>query len=193
MMSLGFLYTLVSVLLQSLPRREVKGLASGFGSFLQGFLLTFLTQTCMNTPNYLLFQNLSLAPMSQRSSPLSYTNAVHPRVLDMVADLGPSKFCDHRWMLSLLGHAYLRKWLLLSDPDDFSAGARGYLKASLCVLGPGDEAPVSTFPWVLLTAPPPSSGGTNKQTNKLKNNFRFSDLKEYTVITRNVDGAEKYK
>lgn len=48
-------------------------------------------------------------------------------------------------MLSLLGHAYLRKWLLLSDPDDFSAGARGYLKASLCVLGPGDEAPVSTL------------------------------------------------
>ncbi|KAF5917931.1 hypothetical protein HPG69_019737, partial [Diceros bicornis minor] len=39
-------------------------------------------------------------------------------------------------------HAYLRKWLLLSDPDDFSAGARGYLKASLCVLGPGDEAPL---------------------------------------------------
>ncbi|KAL0621518.1 Dysferlin [Plecturocebus cupreus] len=38
-------------------------------------------------------------------------------------------------------HAYLRKWLLLSDPDDFSAGARGYLKTSLCVLGPGDEAP----------------------------------------------------
>ncbi|KAB0358615.1 hypothetical protein FD754_002771, partial [Muntiacus muntjak] len=39
-------------------------------------------------------------------------------------------------------HTYLRKWLLLSDPDDFSAGARGYLKASLCVLGPGDEAPL---------------------------------------------------
>lgn len=57
-------------------------------------------------------------------------------------------------MLSLLGHAYLRKWLLLSDPDDFSAGARGYLKTSLCVLGPGDEAPVSTFPWVLLIVPP---------------------------------------
>uniref|UniRef100_A0A452VC30 Dysferlin n=1 Tax=Ursus maritimus TaxID=29073 RepID=A0A452VC30_URSMA len=36
----------------------------------------------------------------------------------------------------------IMKWLLLSDPDDFSAGARGYLKASLCVLGPGDEAPL---------------------------------------------------
>lgn len=54
--------------------------------------------------------------------------------------------------LSPAGHAYLRKWLLLSDPDDFSAGARGYLKASMCVLGPGDEAPVST----LLTTPGPT-------------------------------------
>ncbi|KAJ6658561.1 hypothetical protein lerEdw1_019949 [Lerista edwardsae] len=39
-------------------------------------------------------------------------------------------------------HTFLRKWLLLSDPEDFSAGAKGYLKVSLCVLGAGDEAPV---------------------------------------------------
>ncbi|KAL4660943.1 dysferlin [Arapaima gigas] len=38
-------------------------------------------------------------------------------------------------------HAFLRKWLLLSDPDDLSAGARGYLKVSLNVLAAGDEAP----------------------------------------------------
>jgi dysferlin len=37
----------------------------------------------------------------------------------------------------------LRKWLLLSDPDDLSAGAKGYLKVSLFVLAAGDEAPVS--------------------------------------------------
>uniref|UniRef100_A0A8C9WSD1 Dysferlin, limb girdle muscular dystrophy 2B (autosomal recessive) n=1 Tax=Scleropages formosus TaxID=113540 RepID=A0A8C9WSD1_SCLFO len=42
-----------------------------------------------------------------------------------------------------LQHAFLRKWLLLSDPEDLSAGARGYLKVSLCVLTAGDEAPVS--------------------------------------------------
>ena len=72
---------------------------------------------------------------------------IHPGLLDEAADLG-LPILDH----SLSGHAYLRKWLLLSDPDDFSAGARGYLKASLCVLGPGDEAPVSTCPWVLPTA-----------------------------------------
>ncbi|XP_028856711.1 dysferlin isoform X9 [Denticeps clupeoides] len=39
-------------------------------------------------------------------------------------------------------HAFLRKWLLLSDPDDLSAGARGYLKVSLFVLAMGDEAPM---------------------------------------------------
>uniref|UniRef100_A0A8V5G7S3 Dysferlin n=1 Tax=Melopsittacus undulatus TaxID=13146 RepID=A0A8V5G7S3_MELUD len=41
-----------------------------------------------------------------------------------------------------LEHAFLRKWLLLSDPEDFSAGAKGYLKVSIFVLGPGDEAPL---------------------------------------------------
>ncbi|NXL68049.1 DYSF protein, partial [Chordeiles acutipennis] len=45
-------------------------------------------------------------------------------------------------LFSPLEHAFLRKWLLLSDPEDFSAGAKGYLKVSLFVLGPGDEAPV---------------------------------------------------
>ncbi|XP_028939006.1 dysferlin isoform X4 [Ornithorhynchus anatinus] len=45
-------------------------------------------------------------------------------------------------------HAHLRKWLLLSDPDDPSSGARGYLKVSLLVLGPGDEAPLERRdPW----------------------------------------------
>uniref|UniRef100_A0A8C3IJY9 Dysferlin n=1 Tax=Chrysemys picta bellii TaxID=8478 RepID=A0A8C3IJY9_CHRPI len=41
-----------------------------------------------------------------------------------------------------LEHALLRKWLLLSDSEDFSAGAKGYVKVSLFVLGPGDEAPL---------------------------------------------------
>uniref|UniRef100_A0A8B9PML9 Dysferlin n=1 Tax=Apteryx owenii TaxID=8824 RepID=A0A8B9PML9_APTOW len=47
------------------------------------------------------------------------------------------------WSFSpFLKHAFLRKWLLLSDHEDFSAGAKGYLKVSLFVLGPGDEAPM---------------------------------------------------
>ena len=81
----------------------------------------------------------------------------------MVADLDPSNFGITKGVVPL-GHAYLRKWLLLSDPDDFSAGAKGYLKASLCVLGPGDEAPVSTFLVLLIsTAIRPWGHQTNKQ------------------------------
>ncbi|XP_075429238.1 dysferlin isoform X4 [Ascaphus truei] len=39
-------------------------------------------------------------------------------------------------------HVFLRKWLLLSDPEDFAAGAKGYLKVSLFVLAAGDECPM---------------------------------------------------
>uniref|UniRef100_A0A665VTS3 Myoferlin like n=1 Tax=Echeneis naucrates TaxID=173247 RepID=A0A665VTS3_ECHNA len=38
-------------------------------------------------------------------------------------------------------HAIMRKWLLLSDPDDSRSGARGYLKVSIIVVGTGDEPP----------------------------------------------------
>ncbi|POI33391.1 hypothetical protein CIB84_002857 [Bambusicola thoracicus] len=40
------------------------------------------------------------------------------------------------------GHAVMRKWLLLSDPEDTSSGAKGYMKVSMFVLGTGDEPPV---------------------------------------------------
>ncbi|KAK7910021.1 hypothetical protein WMY93_014705 [Mugilogobius chulae] len=39
-------------------------------------------------------------------------------------------------------HCFLRKWLLLCDPDDLSAGVKGYLKVSLLVLAAGDEPPM---------------------------------------------------
>uniref|UniRef100_A0A7N6BWV6 C2 domain-containing protein n=1 Tax=Anabas testudineus TaxID=64144 RepID=A0A7N6BWV6_ANATE len=39
------------------------------------------------------------------------------------------------------GHAIMRKWLLLSDPDDSSSVARGYLKVSIIIMGTGDEPP----------------------------------------------------
>lgn len=41
------------------------------------------------------------------------------------------------------GHAYVRKWILLTDPEDSSNTPKGYLKATMCVLGAGDEPPVS--------------------------------------------------
>ncbi|XP_057704394.1 myoferlin [Corythoichthys intestinalis] len=39
------------------------------------------------------------------------------------------------------GHAILRKWLLLSDPEDSSSGAKGYLKVSVVVVVTGEEPP----------------------------------------------------
>ncbi|XP_055083337.1 LOW QUALITY PROTEIN: myoferlin [Periophthalmus magnuspinnatus] len=39
------------------------------------------------------------------------------------------------------GHAVMRKWLLLSDPDDPTSGAKGYLKVTLIVVATGDDPP----------------------------------------------------
>uniref|UniRef100_A0AAQ5YHU4 Myoferlin like n=1 Tax=Amphiprion ocellaris TaxID=80972 RepID=A0AAQ5YHU4_AMPOC len=39
------------------------------------------------------------------------------------------------------GHAIMRKWLLLGDPDDAGLGPKGYLKVSIIVAGTGDEPP----------------------------------------------------
>uniref|UniRef100_A0A8C4DZA7 Myoferlin like n=1 Tax=Dicentrarchus labrax TaxID=13489 RepID=A0A8C4DZA7_DICLA len=49
--------------------------------------------------------------------------------------MGEFKVCQFKC------HAIMRKWLLLSDPDDSSSGARGYLKVSIIVVGTGDEPP----------------------------------------------------
>ncbi|XP_061795182.1 myoferlin isoform X1 [Nerophis lumbriciformis] len=39
------------------------------------------------------------------------------------------------------GHGIMRKWLLLSDLDDSSSGAKGYLKVSIIVVATGEEPP----------------------------------------------------
>ncbi|NXT74052.1 MYOF protein, partial [Zapornia atra] len=41
-----------------------------------------------------------------------------------------------------VSHAVMRKWLLLSDPEDSNSGPKGYMKVSMFVLGTGDEPPV---------------------------------------------------
>uniref|UniRef100_T1JKN2 C2 domain-containing protein n=1 Tax=Strigamia maritima TaxID=126957 RepID=T1JKN2_STRMM len=38
-------------------------------------------------------------------------------------------------------HSYTNKWLVISDSNDLSHGVTGYLKVSVAILGPGDEAP----------------------------------------------------
>lgn len=49
------------------------------------------------------------------------------------------------------GHAVMRKWLLLNDPEDTSSGAKGYMKVSMFVLGTGDEPPLRSE-IVIMTA-----------------------------------------
>lgn len=51
--------------------------------------------------------------------------------------------CDSGTIYDTPKHTVMNKWLLLSDPED-QAGVRGYLKICMSILGPGDEAPVST-------------------------------------------------
>uniref|UniRef100_A0A8C2JZ59 Dysferlin, limb girdle muscular dystrophy 2B (autosomal recessive) n=1 Tax=Cyprinus carpio TaxID=7962 RepID=A0A8C2JZ59_CYPCA len=57
----------------------------------------------------------------------------------------PSKVFDSKSLRkdSVIGEFKVDlKWLLLADPDDLSAGARGYLKVSMFVLSAGDEPPM---------------------------------------------------
>ena len=51
--------------------------------------------------------------------------------------------CDIGMIFDEPQHSFINRWLLLSDPDDLLAGAKGYLKICATILGPGDEAPVS--------------------------------------------------
>lgn len=53
----------------------------------------------------------------------------------------------------------MRKWLLLSDPEDTNSGTKGYLKVSMFVLGAGDEPPVGFLckcVHLLVMSPEPS-------------------------------------
>ncbi|XP_012582790.1 PREDICTED: LOW QUALITY PROTEIN: fer-1-like protein 5 [Condylura cristata] len=40
------------------------------------------------------------------------------------------------------GHAFLRKWLGLCQPENPNSGLRGYLKVTMCAFGAGDQIPV---------------------------------------------------
>lgn len=49
--------------------------------------------------------------------------------------------CEHILLL-FPGHSIMRKWLLLSDLDESTTGARGYMRVSIIVVGTGDDPPV---------------------------------------------------
>lgn len=46
-------------------------------------------------------------------------------------------------------HSLICKWLLLGDTEDCMSGAKGYLKVTINVLGPGDEVPVSVIVYLI--------------------------------------------
>ncbi|CAF3639300.1 unnamed protein product [Adineta steineri] len=48
---------------------------------------------------------------------------------------------DIAYIYSQIKHSINRKWLLLSNDNNRMTGAKGYLKVSVNILGPGDEAP----------------------------------------------------
>lgn len=50
---------------------------------------------------------------------------------------------DIGFVYDQIQHSLINKWILLADAKDLMCGAKGYLKVSVNVLGPGDEVPVS--------------------------------------------------
>ncbi|NWY64167.1 MYOF protein, partial [Oenanthe oenanthe] len=62
-------------------------------------------------------------------------------LLDETVSIRVRKTSAHTRLLDTC-HAVMRKWLLLSDPEDTNSGAKGYMKVSMFVLGTGDEPPV---------------------------------------------------
>lgn len=41
--------------------------------------------------------------------------------------------------LAIAEHQFHHKWAILSDPDDISAGLKGYVKCDVAVVGKGDN------------------------------------------------------
>ncbi|XP_068544150.1 myoferlin isoform X5 [Anas acuta] len=95
-----------------------------------------------NNPYFdeLFFYNVNMTPLELLDETISI------RVYDsysLRADCLMGEFkIDVGYVYDEPGHAVMRKWLLLSDPEDTSSGAKGYMKVSMFVLGTGDEPPV---------------------------------------------------
>ncbi|NXC79265.1 MYOF protein, partial [Cercotrichas coryphoeus] len=87
------------------------------------------------------FYNVHMTPLELLDETVSIRvrkTSAHTRLLDTCSILWP--FHQVVWEYSC--HAVMRKWLLLSDPEDTNSGAKGYIKVSMFVLGTGDEPPV---------------------------------------------------
>ncbi|KAA0200949.1 Dysferlin limb girdle muscular dystrophy 2B (autosomal recessive) [Fasciolopsis buskii] len=94
-----------------------------------------------NSPywNEIFFFNFHEAPATLLDQAITFS-VYNSRHLRKDALIGSFKF-DLAKPYEEKQHSMLNKWLLLSNPDDPMAGAKGYLKISIVILGPGDEAP----------------------------------------------------
>lgn len=97
-----------------------------------------------NRPFYdeVFFFNFNVTPLKLFDSQTTF-EVFNSRRLRANAMVGSFQ-CDVGFFYDEPSHAVIRKWILLSDPEDKMAGAKGYLKVTVMVLGPGDEAPTAT-------------------------------------------------
>uniref|UniRef100_A0A8C5KZX2 Myoferlin n=1 Tax=Jaculus jaculus TaxID=51337 RepID=A0A8C5KZX2_JACJA len=86
----------------------------------------------------LFFYNVHITPSELMDEIISIRvyNSHSLRADCLLGEFKSPSFCSF-----MLGHAVMRKWLLLNDPEDASSGAKGYMKVSMFVLGTGDEPP----------------------------------------------------
>ncbi|XP_038641430.1 myoferlin-like isoform X3 [Scyliorhinus canicula] len=86
------------------------------------------------------FQNFHKLP-NEVFNTLIHLQVLNSRSLRVNSMIGVFKL-DIGSVYDLPDHAVLRKWLLLYEPDDVHALAKGYLKVSIIVLAAGDETPI---------------------------------------------------
>lgn len=90
--------------------------------------------------NEVFFFNLNMSEAELCDEMIEF-EVCNSRTLRSDMKIGTFKM-DIGYIYSQAKHSINRKWLLLSDDDDRMAGAKGYLKVTVNILGPGDEAPV---------------------------------------------------
>lgn len=101
--------------------------------------------------------------------------------------------CDAGLVYDMNKHTVLNKWLLLSDPEE-QAGVRGYLKVSIAILGPGDEAMVSTHAncqLLMITSHLSSRGGSVRRSVSSCHILVNHSLYLYTFVSLYVYGNVK--
>ena len=83
-------------------------------------------------------------------------------------------------------HQFVHKWVLLTDPEDKESGAKGYVKISISILGPGDKLKI-----------PPKSSSTDDLVDIESNLLRPAGVQlqpaTYTVKIYKAEDVPKSK